>query len=119
MLTSTLVEGTFPPYEDVIPKSTTDEFRVTVADLMAGLRRASLLTTRDALSVELLLDPVDPRRLILREVVPDTSEPVFVAHVEPHQCGDRADENDVVAALQMALEQRAKQGAREIVGQQA
>ena len=59
LIVSRLIDGTFPAYEDVIPKSTTDEFRVTVADLMAGLRRASLLTTRDALSVELLLDPGD------------------------------------------------------------
>jgi DNA polymerase-3 subunit beta len=59
LIVSRLIDGTFPAYEDVIPKSTPHEFRVTVADLMAGLRRASLLTTRDALSVELLVDPGD------------------------------------------------------------
>jgi len=59
LIVSRLIDGTFPAYEDVIPKSTTHFFTVTVADLMAGLRRASLLTTRDALSVELLLDPGD------------------------------------------------------------
>lgn len=59
LIVSRLIDGTFPAYEDVIPKSTELSFVVTVADLMAGLRRASLLTTRDALSVELLLDPGD------------------------------------------------------------
>lgn len=59
LIVSRLIDGTFPAYEDVIPKSTTHSFTITVADLMAGLRRASLLTTRDALSVELLLDPGD------------------------------------------------------------
>ena len=59
LIVSRLIDGTFPAYEDVIPKSSDQSFTVTVADLMAGLRRASLLTTRDALSVELLLDPGD------------------------------------------------------------
>ncbi|MDJ0522734.1 MAG: DNA polymerase III subunit beta [Planctomycetota bacterium] len=57
LVVSRLIDGTFPAYEDVIPKSPKHHFSCTVADLAAGLRRASLLTTRDALSVELLIDP--------------------------------------------------------------
>lgn len=57
LIVSRLIDGTFPAYEDVIPKSTKHSFTVTAADLAGGLRRASLMTTRDALSVELLIDP--------------------------------------------------------------
>ena len=57
LVISRLIDGTFPAYEDVIPKAPKHQFKATVADLAAGLRRASLLTTRDAMSVELLIDP--------------------------------------------------------------
>ena len=57
LIISRLIDGTFPSYGDVIPKSTKYALKATVADLTAGLRKASLLTTRDALSVELLIDP--------------------------------------------------------------
>lgn len=49
---SRLIDGTFPGYEDVIPKPSTKSFRVSVADFSGALRRASLLTTRDAVSVQ-------------------------------------------------------------------
>ncbi len=57
LVISRLIDGTFPAYEDVIPKGPKHHFTATVADLASGLRRASLMTTRDALSVELLIDP--------------------------------------------------------------
>ncbi len=56
LIVSRLIDGTFPAYEDVIPKSTKYTFTATAADFLSGLRRAALLTTRDALSVELLID---------------------------------------------------------------
>ena len=57
LIVSRLIDGTFPAYDDVIPKSSKHEFSVNAAELAGGLRRASLMTTRDALSVELLIDP--------------------------------------------------------------
>ncbi len=57
LVVSRLIDGTFPAYEDVIPKAPKHHFKAVVADLAAGLRRASLMTTRDALSVEFLIDP--------------------------------------------------------------
>jgi DNA polymerase-3 subunit beta len=57
LIVSRLIDGTFPAYEDVVPKSSKYGLTTTAADLLAGLRRAALLTTRDALSVELLIDP--------------------------------------------------------------
>lgn len=56
LIISRLIDGTFPAYESVIPKESAHTVTCTVADLISGLRRAALLTTRDALSVELLID---------------------------------------------------------------
>jgi DNA polymerase-3 subunit beta len=56
LIVSRLIDGTFPAYEDVVPKSSDHELATTAADFLAGLRRAALLTTRDALSVEILVD---------------------------------------------------------------
>ena len=52
LVVSRLIDGTFPAYEDVIPKPSSKSFRVTVAAFATALRRAALLTTRDALSVQ-------------------------------------------------------------------
>ncbi|MDA1194121.1 MAG: DNA polymerase III subunit beta [Planctomycetota bacterium] len=57
LVVSRLIDGTFPAYEDVIPKSSKYSFEVTTAEFAAGLRRTSLMTTRDALSIEVLIDP--------------------------------------------------------------
>jgi DNA polymerase-3 subunit beta len=57
LVISRLIDGTFPAYEDVIPKATTHHFEVPVADFAAALRRASLLTTRDAVSVQFDVTP--------------------------------------------------------------
>src|SRR5206468_8380378 len=44
-LTSNLVEGQFPPYEDVIPKDTDKKMTASTADFLSAIRRAALLTT--------------------------------------------------------------------------
>ena len=56
-IVSRLIEGTFPATDGVIPQDPPFEMTARVGDLAAGLRRAALLTTRDATSVEFLLDP--------------------------------------------------------------
>jgi DNA polymerase-3 subunit beta len=53
LVVSRLIDGTFPSYEDVIPKPSSKAFHVGVSEFTAALRRAALLTTRDALSVQL------------------------------------------------------------------
>lgn len=53
---SRLVEGTFPPYQDVIPSSCSQSARIDVAQFHAALKRTSLVTTRDAQSVKLSFD---------------------------------------------------------------
>lgn len=52
LIISRLIDGTFPAYEDVIPKSSTRAFKVPVASFATALRRAALLTTRDAISIQ-------------------------------------------------------------------
>jgi DNA polymerase-3 subunit beta len=52
-LTSTLLEGQFPPYEDVIPKDCDKKMTANTADLLSAIRRASLLTTEESKGVRL------------------------------------------------------------------
>src|SRR3954463_4796409 len=52
-LTSNLVEGNFPPYEDVIPKDTDKKMTAGTADFRAAVRRAALLTTEESKGVRL------------------------------------------------------------------
>lgn len=52
-LTSSLVEGQFPPYEDVIPKDCDKKMIAGTADFLSAIRRASLLTTEESKGVRL------------------------------------------------------------------
>jgi len=52
-LTSNLVEGQFPPYEDVIPKDTDRKMMAGTADFLSAVRRAALLTTEESKGVRL------------------------------------------------------------------
>jgi DNA polymerase-3 subunit beta len=52
-LTSNLVEGQFPPFEDVIPKDSDKKMTASCGDLMSAVRRASLLTTEESKGVRM------------------------------------------------------------------
>ncbi|MGH7178052.1 MAG: DNA polymerase III subunit beta [Tepidisphaeraceae bacterium] len=52
-LTSNLVEGQFPPYEDVIPKETDKKMTASTQDFLSAIRRASLLTTEESKGVRM------------------------------------------------------------------
>jgi DNA polymerase-3 subunit beta len=52
-LTSSLVEGQFPPYEDVVPKDTDKKMSASTADFLSAIRRAALLTTEESKGVRL------------------------------------------------------------------
>jgi len=52
-LTSNLVEGEFPPYEDVIPKEGDKHMIASTADFLSAIKRASLLTTDESKGVRL------------------------------------------------------------------
>ncbi len=51
-LTSTLVEGQFPPFEDVIPKDTDKKMTAATAEFLSGIRRAALLMTEESKGVK-------------------------------------------------------------------
>jgi len=52
-LTSNLVEGQFPPYEDVIPKDTDKKMSAGTADFLSAVRRGALLTTEETKGIRL------------------------------------------------------------------
>ena len=52
-LTSNLVEGQFPPYEDVIPKDSDKKMTAGTADLLSAIKRAQLMTTEESKGVRL------------------------------------------------------------------
>ncbi len=52
-LTSNLVEGQFPPFEDVIPKDTDKKMTAATAELLSAVRRAALLTTEESKGVRM------------------------------------------------------------------
>lgn len=52
-LTTTLVEGQFPPFEDVIPKDSDKTMTAACGDFMSAVRRASLLTTEESKGVRM------------------------------------------------------------------
>lgn len=73
ILSSTLVEGTFPPYEDVIPK---DQDKKVVAgrdELGAAVRKASVLTNEESRGVRLAFTGKD-KRLKLSSRAPEMGE---------------------------------------------
>ncbi len=52
-LTSNLIEGQFPPYDDVIPKECDRKMTAGTADFLSAVRRSALLTTSDSKGVRM------------------------------------------------------------------
>jgi DNA polymerase-3 subunit beta len=70
-LTSNLVEGQFPPYEDVIPKDTDKKMTAGTADFASAIRRASLLTTEESKGVRMAFSK---KGLVLTSRSPEAGE---------------------------------------------
>jgi DNA polymerase III subunit beta len=70
-LTSSLVEGQFPPYEDVIPKDCDKKMTASTADFLSAIRRASLLTTEESKGVRLQFSK---KGLVLTSRSPESGE---------------------------------------------
>ena len=56
VLSSNLVEGNFPPFEDVIPKDQDKRVTFNAAELTSAVRRAALLTNEESKGVRLSFD---------------------------------------------------------------
>lgn len=70
-LTSNLVEGQFPPYEDVIPKDADKKMTAPTADFLSAIRRAALLTTEESKGVRLAFGK---KGLVLTSRSPESGE---------------------------------------------
>lgn len=70
-LTSSLVEGQFPPYEDVIPKDTDKKMTAATADFLSAIRRAALLTTEESKGIRLAFSK---KGLVLSSQAPGAGE---------------------------------------------
>ncbi len=70
-LTSNLVEGQFPPYDDVIPKDSDKKMTASTADFLSAIKRASLLTTEESKGVRMTFNK---KGLVLNSRSPDSGE---------------------------------------------
>ena len=70
-LTSNLVEGQFPPYEDVIPKDADKKMTASTADFLSAIRRAALLTTEESKGVRMHFSK---KGLVLTSRSPESGE---------------------------------------------
>jgi len=70
-LTSNLVEGQFPPYDDVIPKDTDKKMTASTADFLSAIRRAALLTTEESKGVRMAFSK---KGLVLTSRSPESGE---------------------------------------------
>ena len=72
-LATNLVEGVFPPYEDVIPKAQDKKVTFARAVLYSGVRRAALLTNEESRGVRLQFTGAD-KQLELTSRAPEMGE---------------------------------------------
>lgn len=73
VLSSALVEGTFPPYEDVIPKDQDKRITAGRDDLGSAVRKASVLTNEESRGVRMAFTAKD-KRLKLSSRAPEMGE---------------------------------------------
>ncbi len=87
VLTSTLVEGTFPPYEDVIPKDQDIKATFDRDVLASAVRRAALLTSEESRGVRFSFSAGD-KKLELSSRVPEMGEARITVDVTEYAGAD-------------------------------
>ncbi len=55
VISSSLVEGSFPKYEDIIPSEHTKKLRLSTEAVLSAVRRAALLTSEESRGIKLLI----------------------------------------------------------------
>lgn len=73
VLSTNLVEGSFPPYEDVIPKDQDKKITANRDDLASAVRKASVLTNEESRGVRMAFSKSD-KRLRLTSRAPEMGE---------------------------------------------
>lgn len=81
-LTSSLVEGRFPPFEDVIPRDQDKRITFNRDTLKSAIRRASLLTNEESRSVRMHFEP---SKLTLTSHAPEMGEAVVHLELKDYQ----------------------------------
>ncbi|HWB20578.1 MAG TPA: DNA polymerase III subunit beta [Phycisphaerales bacterium] len=71
ILSSNLVEGAFPPFEDVIPKDQDKKVTIDSASLSSAIRRAALLTNEESKGVRLSFED---KKVTLTSRAPEMGE---------------------------------------------
>ena len=71
MLSTVLIEGNFPKYEEVIPKEHSKTARIGREALFGAVKRAALLTTEDSRAVKLAFEA---ERLVLTSQAPEQGD---------------------------------------------
>ncbi|MDP2943110.1 MAG: DNA polymerase III subunit beta [Candidatus Omnitrophota bacterium] len=71
LLITRLIEGDYPNYEQVIPKSTQEKLRISKDSFCAAIKRASLFTTPDSQSIKL---DVLKNKIVISKVSHDGGE---------------------------------------------
>ena len=88
VLTSNLVEGSFPPYEDVIPKDQDKKASFDVDVLSSAVRRAALLTNEESRGVSMAFSSSDGNRLTLSSRAPEMGEAEIKVDMASYDGGD-------------------------------
>src|SRR5690606_12139044 len=87
VLTSNLVEGTFPPYEEVIPKDQDKRVAFDRDVLASAVRRAALLTNEESRGVRLKFSGAE-KQVELSSRAPEMGEAEVRVDVASYEGGD-------------------------------
>lgn len=71
IITSRLIEGEYPNYEQVIPKKTKEELMINTQDFLQAARRASILTNQESQSIKI---NIIKDKIILTKNTPELGE---------------------------------------------
>ncbi len=82
ILSSSLVEGAFPPFEDVLPKEQDKRVSFDAADLGSAIRKAALLTNEESKGVRMKFAS---DKLTLTSRAPEMGEAVVEVSTEDYQ----------------------------------
>ena len=77
VLSSSLVEGHFPQYDEVIPKDSDRKVELDTEEFLSAVRRAALLTNEQSKGVRLAFDK---ERLVLSSRAPEQGEATIALH---------------------------------------
>ncbi|MGA2915366.1 MAG: DNA polymerase III subunit beta [Sedimentisphaerales bacterium] len=79
VISSTLIEGNFPKYEDIIPTDYKNKIELNTAATLSAVRRAALLTNEDSKGVKLALDK---RSLVFTSRAPEMGDAEIAMDVD-------------------------------------